>query len=240
MYQSFRMARIGILLPVFCSLFIVTAFAEGQVYKYVDREGLSHYVDDPLKIPEEYRKKEQQPHDLPGIIRETTRRGSPQEAAPPSLPSKAEVAEALEDIDLSRFSFTPEQTEVSDVREQPDKGAEKILSFLRTGQGKALLAFAAVIVLVQFVSLWVLLSRAQLPALGLIVPIYNFVLLSRLGGFSGWWILWGFVPFVGGMIWALTVHFGIAKSFGKSNSFALGAALLPFVFIPILAFSKPE
>ena len=102
---------------------------------------------------------------------------------------------------------------------------------------RGLIVAAVVLMLINLVSYWVLLEKGGMPGWGSIVPIYNVVLLSRLGGFSGWWVLWFLLPGIGGIIWSLTVQYSIPKNFGKGELFSIGTALLPFIFIPILAFT---
>jgi hypothetical protein len=63
------------------------------------------------------------------------------------------------------------------------------------------------------------------------VPIYNTVVLFRIGGYSPWWIL---VPFANAIVY-LAAHYKIGKSLGKSGWFVLLALFLYPVWLVWLA-----
>ncbi len=210
-----------------------------SIFKYTDDSGRTHYVDDLSKIPEKYRKEEARPHALPTIMREN---GQAREAFVQATRSPDDAGQFApleeyspqEEPDDSPGVFSAEEERM--LRETGwDDEALSGVAFLR--KSKPFLFAAILLVLVNLIAYGVVLSKGGLPGLAVIVPIYNFVLLSRLGGFSGWWILWCLLPGVGSIIWSATVHYGIATSFDKSTGFAIFTAIFPFIGIPILMFT---
>jgi len=98
------------------------------------------------------------------------------------------------------------------------------------------------IVIVQVIALWRVFQKAGKPGWGILVPIYNIILLVDIAGKPRWWaalFLLAIIPFVGSIaviVVAIILYIDIAKNFGKSAGFGVGMALLSFIFIPILAF----
>jgi len=91
------------------------------------------------------------------------------------------------------------------------------------------------IVLVFLAAMWRVFTKAGQPGWAAIVPIYNYVVLCKIGGKPGWWFL----------IWFLLVPWfmvciGIAKNFGKGTGFGVGLALLFPLFILVLAWGDTK
>ncbi len=117
-----------------------------------------------------------------------------------------------------------------------------VLAFLMqsdTSGGGAAAAFGATFMIVwlaiavlMIASWWAVFAKAGEPGWAAIIPIYNYVVLDRIVGRPGWWILlWLFltpIPYI-------VVSFDLAKRFGKGAGFALGLIFLPFIFYPMLA-----
>jgi hypothetical protein len=91
---------------------------------------------------------------------------------------------------------------------------------------------AVAIGILEIAALWKIFVRAGQPGWAAIVPIYNYIVLCKIGGKPGWWflILWLIVP------WFM-VCIGVARNFGKGTGFGIGLALLLPLFLPILAWS---
>jgi DNA-directed RNA polymerase subunit RPC12/RpoP len=99
--------------------------------------------------------------------------------------------------------------------------------------------------LVTLISLWVVFDKAGEPGWAAYIPIYNTVVLARIGGKPEWL---GFlcavspmVPRFGGLLnlgLFLFLCIGVSKTFGKGTLFGIGLVFLPFIFFPILAFSE--
>ena len=220
-----------------------------QVYKYIDKEGSSHYVDDPSKVPEEYRDASNTPHELPNIVRDGNIPQAVQNKEPPVPTSVPEAFNAEEELNKMIAPPSDSNTLPSNQKEiSSNKAAsaapaltpqqERIVNLITKFLTPRVLIFLGIVVLLYIACLWILLERADMPGYGIIIPLYNAVLISRLGGFSGWWSLWIFVPFIGAPLWGFSVNFFIAKNFGKSDLFAFGTALFPFIFLPIIAFGN--
>lgn len=95
------------------------------------------------------------------------------------------------------------------------------------------------ILVLLLVAMWKVFTKAGKPGWGVIIPIYNIVLLLEIAGKPGWWVLLYFIPLVN-LVIAIIASLGVAKNFGKSESFGLGLAFLSVIFYPILAFGSAE
>ncbi|MGB5847807.1 MAG: DUF5684 domain-containing protein [Ignavibacteriaceae bacterium] len=98
-----------------------------------------------------------------------------------------------------------------------------------------MLAFGLFII----VSLWKVFEKAGQPGWGILIPIYNILLLLKIAGKPGWWILLYIIPLVNFVI-AIIVSIEIAKNFGKDAAFGIGLAFLGIIFYPILAFGSAQ
>jgi uncharacterized membrane protein YoaK (UPF0700 family) len=83
--------------------------------------------------------------------------------------------------------------------------------------------------------IWKVFTKAGQPGWGCLIPIYNLVLLVKIAGKPGVWVLLMLIPFVNFVI-AIMISIEIAKKFGSGTGFGLGLAFLPVVFYPILGF----
>jgi ABC-type sulfate transport system permease subunit len=102
----------------------------------------------------------------------------------------------------------------------------------------ALLIYVAIIV-VLFAALWRVFEKANQPGWGVLIPIYNIILLLRIAGKPVWWLILMLIPLVN-IIAGVLVPMAIAKNFGKGVGFGLGLIFLPFIFYPILGFGGAE
>jgi hypothetical protein len=103
----------------------------------------------------------------------------------------------------------------------------------------ALILYLAIIVLLV-VSFWKLYEKSGQEGWKSIIPIYGFyVLIADIVKRPGWWIILLFVPIVNIAIF-FVIFIDLAAKFGKSTGFGIGLALLPIIFIPILAFSDAQ
>ena len=102
-----------------------------------------------------------------------------------------------------------------------------------------------IIVLIQIISMWVLFEKAGQPGWAAIIPFYNIFVLAEIGEQTTWVAVGacfgGFIPIVGAIVeiacWIM-ISVGVAKTFERSVLFGIGLFLLPFIFYPILAFSR--
>lgn len=92
-------------------------------------------------------------------------------------------------------------------------------------------AVAAFLIIAQ----WKLFLKAGEPGWAAIVPIYNTVLLMKIAGKPGWWVILMFVPFAN-LVAVILMDIGLARNFGRSDGFAAGLIFFPYIFLPILGF----
>lgn len=102
-----------------------------------------------------------------------------------------------------------------------------------------------IVALIQMVAMWVIFDRAGHPGWAAIVPFYNMWVLAEVADLSGWLgLLMCFspsIPFVGPFVqlvlWAV-ISINVAKAFDRSVLFGIGLTIFPFIFYPVLAFSR--
>ena len=95
------------------------------------------------------------------------------------------------------------------------------------------LAVTALIV----VALWMSFDKAGKPGWAAIVPFYNLAVFFETAGRPWWWLFLMLIP-VANIVFYILGCVGFAKAFGRSGGFAVGLIFLPFVFFPIVGFSK--
>jgi len=89
------------------------------------------------------------------------------------------------------------------------------------------------------ICMWRIYTKAGKPGWASIVPIYNYIVMLEIVGKPIWWFLLMLIPVVNIIfgIWMLNL---LSKSFGKGAGFTIGILLLPYIFLPILAFSSAK
>lgn len=89
----------------------------------------------------------------------------------------------------------------------------------------------------MLVAMWRVYEKAGQRGWYILIPIYNTVVMCRMAGRSGWWVLLFLVPLVNWLV-QIVIMVGVAQRFGKGVLFGLGLFFLPFAFFPILAFGE--
>jgi hypothetical protein len=102
-----------------------------------------------------------------------------------------------------------------------------------------LLIIYIAIIIFYIASLWRLFTKAGQEGWFAIVPIVNTVTYLSIGGVPCFYLLLLVIPFVNIFV-LLYIHYKVAEAFGQGVGFALGLWLLPFIFVPILAFGDYE
>ena len=100
------------------------------------------------------------------------------------------------------------------------------------------LIYLAAIVLV-IAGGWKMFVKAGKPGWGIIIPIYNVILILEIAGRPIWWVILMFIPVVS-LVICILVYIEIAQKFGKGTGFGLGLAFLGFIFMPILGFGDAQ
>jgi hypothetical protein len=94
------------------------------------------------------------------------------------------------------------------------------------------------VVIVFFIyCMWRVFAKAGKPGWAAIIPFYNVIVELEIVGRPWYWLLLMLIPFVN-IVLAIIVMIRMAKVFGKGGGFAVGLILLPFIFLPILAFDS--
>lgn len=112
------------------------------------------------------------------------------------------------------------------------------------GMSVILMIILLAVVLVLFIALWKIFTKAGKPGWASLIPVYNTVILAKIAG-QPWWYglmpLASFIPFIGwliSLIFIILIYYKLAIAFGQDAVFAIGLILLPIVFLPILAFNQ--
>ena len=114
-----------------------------------------------------------------------------------------------------------------------------VVTVTDSGPGAVVAIIYLAIILLVFVSMWKVFSKAGQPGWACIIPIFNFYIMLKVAGKPGWWLLLMFVPIVNIVI-SIIVYLGIAEGFNKGAGFGIGLAFLPMIFFPILAFGSAQ
>jgi len=109
--------------------------------------------------------------------------------------------------------------------------------------GAALIAGGAILyvafIVLMIASLWKLFDKGGQKGWCAIIPILNIVVLIKLVHKELWWIILFLIPCVN-IIAVIVIYFNVAKAFGKGAGYGIGTIILPWIFIPILAFGKSQ
>lgn len=109
---------------------------------------------------------------------------------------------------------------------------------MTAGQTTGTTVGSIVYYVIAVIVLWQIFRKAGRPGWLAIIPIVNVIVLLRVSGHSGWWILLMWVPILGQILW-LIFSFGLGRNFGHGGlfSFFLIWLIFPIGFL-ILAFSS--
>ncbi len=113
---------------------------------------------------------------------------------------------------------------------------------------------ALIVCLLKVIGTWRILSKANQPGWGAIIPFYNTYLLCKISGVNPWWIviclfssILNAIPIIGTLACgAISIYFmillnvSLARSFKKDDSFAIGLILLAPIFYLILGCGNSE
>ncbi|MCD6367121.1 MAG: signal peptidase I [Bacteroidales bacterium] len=93
------------------------------------------------------------------------------------------------------------------------------------------------IMVLMIIAKWKVYEKANQPGWAVLIPIYNTLVFLQIVGKPWWWLFLMLIPYVNliFIVWASNM---LSKSFGKEEAFTVGIVLLPYVFYPIIAFSK--
>jgi hypothetical protein len=86
---------------------------------------------------------------------------------------------------------------------------------------------------------WKMFVKAGKPGWGIIIPIYNLILMLEIADRPIWWVILFFIP-IANLIVSILMYIEVAKKFGKGVGFGIGLTFLSFIFMPILGFSDAK
>lgn len=104
-----------------------------------------------------------------------------------------------------------------------------------TNNFELIFIFCILLTVFLIVSFWKIFKKAGQKGWIILIPIYNAITILRISGFSGWYILLMFIPFVNIIFYIILMN-SLSKSFNKGPGFTIGLIILPIIFFPILAF----
>ena len=86
------------------------------------------------------------------------------------------------------------------------------------------------VVILRFIGLWKMLTKAGRPGWASLIPGYNFLQIVWMTGRPWWWILLLMIPLVN-IVVIVMIYNDLSKSFGRG----VGTTLL-FIFIPVIGY----
>ncbi len=87
---------------------------------------------------------------------------------------------------------------------------------------------------------WKIFEKAGKEGWQCLVPFHNTIVTLDIIGKPGTWVFLLFIPYLGSFIMHIILSLGLASKFGKGTGFAVGLIIIPFVFLPLLAFSDAQ
>lgn len=85
--------------------------------------------------------------------------------------------------------------------------------------------------------MWILFEKANKPGWAVLVPIYNLIVFLEIINKPWFWIILMLIPFVN-FIWVIWASNLFAKRFGDGIGGTISFILIPFIYLPLLAFDK--
>lgn len=84
--------------------------------------------------------------------------------------------------------------------------------------------FYLAVIVIYVVAYWRIFEKAGEAGWKSLIPIYNTYILLKIVGYSGWYLLLFFVPFVN-VVFYIVVAYKLAKAFG----YGIGMTILEFI-----------
>lgn len=86
---------------------------------------------------------------------------------------------------------------------------------------------------------WKMFEKAGQPGWGILVPIYNLLLIVRIAGSPDWMFVLLLIPFVN-IVAHIFVSLELGKRFSKGPAFTIGLIFIPAVFYALIGFTSDE
>jgi hypothetical protein len=97
--------------------------------------------------------------------------------------------------------------------------------------------FVLLVLVTWFAGQWAAFVKAGEPGWAAIVPIYNMMVMARIGGRDPMFGLLCLVPIVNIFAYII-IMVDLCRAYDVGGAFAIGLILLPFIFWPILGFGS--
>ena len=89
----------------------------------------------------------------------------------------------------------------------------------------------------SIIGIWKMFEKADQPGWGILVPIYNLILIVRVAGLPEWMFLLLLIPVVN-FAAMIIVSLELRKRFSKGVGFTIGLIFLPALFYALLGFGS--
>ena len=89
----------------------------------------------------------------------------------------------------------------------------------------------------SIMGIWKMFEKADQPGWGILVPIYNLILIVRVAGLPEWMFLLFLIPVVN-IVAMIIVSLEIRERFSKGVGFTIGLIFLPALFYALLGFGS--
>ncbi|MYA80457.1 MAG: signal peptidase I [Acidobacteriia bacterium] len=89
----------------------------------------------------------------------------------------------------------------------------------------------------SIMGIWKMFEKADQPGWGILIPIYNLILIVRVAGLPEWMFLLLLIPVVN-FVAMIIVSLEIRERFSKGVGFTVGLIFLPALFYPLLGFGS--
>ena len=83
---------------------------------------------------------------------------------------------------------------------------------------------------------WYMYEKAGEPGWASLIPIYNLIVMCRIGGKPGWWVVMMLLVPIANIVFIIMLLNAIAKNFGKGPGFTVGLVFLQQIFCAILGY----
>ncbi|OJJ18911.1 hypothetical protein BKI52_23940 [marine bacterium AO1-C] len=94
-------------------------------------------------------------------------------------------------------------------------------------------------IVIFYESLFYLFKQNDKEGYQALIPIMNHLVLLKLSNRPLWWIVPVYIPFIR-LIPKYFINLSIAKSYGKSNGFAIGMTILPWYFYGVISLNTQD
>lgn len=93
--------------------------------------------------------------------------------------------------------------------------------------------------LIPSICLWQVFKKAGKTPWVALIPIFSFITLLDIIEKPKFWVIGLFFPLIVYVLY-FVVYIALAKKFEKNAAFGVGMTILPFIFLPMLAFGDAQ